>query len=213
MISIWPLWRRRCISCEFTADSCETLMMYWAKLLPVRLSHVSSSKRCVLELWLLYNANRKPHAGSRTHRSGWPCDDQKWQKHPRDVSSSTSRKPNEIQPCMISTEHGMWRHRLAGCLKDVTYSRLEYVTSLGCLHYIFYPPRLPIICSGRRYRLLTGKDRNMAILEGISFRCLLRSECFLPPTRRIRHCLSVRNFAQKLSNGFAWNFQEMLAMG
>jgi len=26
-------------------------------------------------------------------------------------------------------------------------------------------------------------------------------------------CLSVSNFAQKLSNGFAWDFQRMLAMG
>ena len=33
-----------------------------------------AQKRRVSGLWLLYNTNRKPHAGSWTHRSAWPCD-------------------------------------------------------------------------------------------------------------------------------------------
>jgi len=40
-----------------------------------------SLPRCVLELLLLLNANRKPN-GSRTRGSVWPCGHQKWPKRP-----------------------------------------------------------------------------------------------------------------------------------
>ena len=58
----------------------------WSCCPSVRLSVCSiplPQKRCALELRLLYTTNRKPHAGSRTHRSSWPCDHQKWPKRPR----------------------------------------------------------------------------------------------------------------------------------
>ena len=41
-----------------------------------------AQKRCILELRLLYNTNKKPHAERQTHHSAWPCRQQKWPKRP-----------------------------------------------------------------------------------------------------------------------------------
>jgi len=62
-----------------------------------------AQKWCILELWLLWNTNRKPRAGNWIHQLSWPHGHQKWPKRPRDwkICVINMLKPSEIESWLL----------------------------------------------------------------------------------------------------------------